>query len=254
MNNLGSYNPVVARPQDGELITLCRILDTLATSAGVEQSPVVNSISTSSGIVTIGTADVSSLAFSTTAATSGSIAVWGSVDGTNYLQTSYVALTTGGTSASFNAATATIGQVNTVGLSSIQFRASSLVGSTTITTVGTTSVSNVMLDNPLPAGTNVIGGTYSTPNVAAGTLVTQASTGYSTTTGTLTAATRKYLLIQNTGTTNTLYVTTDGTTPSATNGFTLAASGGGVVWDGSFVPNGAIKLASTGTNYSILWA
>jgi hypothetical protein len=105
----------------------------------------------------------------------------------------------------------------------------------------------------LPSGTNVIGSTYSTPNIAAGTTITQATSGYSTTSGTLTAATRKYLLIQNTGA-NALYVSTDGTTPTATNGFTLASSGGGVVWEGSFVPNGAITLASTGTNYSILWA
>ena len=112
----------------------------------------------------------------------------------------------------------------------------------------------VNLATSIPSGTNVIGGTYSIPNVAAGTTITQSTSGYSTTSGTLSAATRKYLLIQNTGTTNALYVTTDGTTPSATNGFTLAASGGGVVWEGSFVPNGAITLASTGTNYSILWA
>ena len=228
------------------------------------QTPVVSGGITGTTSVTAGSitayvvnvAGLSSLGFSTTTtATGGTISIYGSVDGINYLPTSYVALSSGNSSGTFNAATQTIGQINTVGLVGIAFKATSVTGgSVIITTVGANGVSNVMLDNPLPAGSNVIGGTYSTPNVAAGTLVTQATSGYSTTSGTLSAATRKYLLIQNTGTTNALYVSTDGTTPSATNGFTLAASGGGVVWEGSFVPNGAITLASTGTNYSILWA
>ena len=97
MNNFGSYNPLVARPQDGELITLCRILDTLALNSGAEQNPVVGSISTGSGTLVVNAADVSTLSFSTTAATSGTITIYGSVDGTNYLQTSYVALASGGT-------------------------------------------------------------------------------------------------------------------------------------------------------------
>ena len=228
------------------------------------QTPVVSGGITGTTSVTAGSitayvvnvAGLSTLSFSTTTtATGGTIGVYGSIDGVNYLATSYVALSTGGSASSFSAATPTIGQINTVGLNYIAFKATSVTGgSVIITTVGANGVSNVMLDNPLPAGSNVIGGTYSTPNVAAGTTITQATSGYSTTSGTLSAATRKYLLIQNTGTTNALYVTTDGSTPSATNGFTLAASGGGVVWEGSFVPNGAITLASTGTNYSILWA
>ena len=237
------------------------MLQAVYTNANTENPPVVSggitgTTTAGSGAYVVNCTDVSTIAFSTTTtATGGTIGVYASVDGVNYLPTSYVALASGGTSSTFNAATKTIGQIDCVGLAYIAFQANTITGgSVTITSVGTTSVSNVMLDNPLPAGTNVIGGTYSTPNVAAGTLITQATSGYSTTTGTLSAATRKYLLIQNTGTTNALYVSTDGTTPSATNGFTLAASGGGVVWEGSFVPNGAITLASTGTNYSILWA
>ena len=94
----------------------------------------------------------------------------------------------------------------------------------------------------------------SIPYSNTGTLLNQGSAGFTTTGGTLAAASRRYLLIQNTGTTNPLYVTTDGTTPSATNGFTLATNGGGIVFDGSFVPSGTITLASTATNFSILWA
>ena len=240
------------------------MLNAIYTNANTEQAPVVSGGVTGTTSVTTGsitayvvnTADISTLGFSTTTtATGGTISIYGSVDGVNYLPTSYAALSSGNSSGTFNAATQTIGQINCVGLVAIAFKANAVTGgSVTITTIGTNSVSNVMLDNALPSGSNVIGGTYSTPNIAAGTLITQATSGYSTTAGTLSAATRKYLLIQNTGTTNALYVTTDGTTPTATNGFTLTASGGGVVWEGSFVPNGAITLASTGTNYSILWA
>jgi len=214
MNNLGSYNPVVARPQDGELITLCRILDTLALNSGSEQPPVVGSISTGSGTLVVNTTDISTLAFSTTAATSGIISISASVDGTNYILTSYTALTSGGTSANFNAATATIGQINTVGLSYVKFTASSLVGSVTITTVGANGVSNVMLDNPLPAGSNAIGylsspsapvyGQYSvTTSAAAIGSSTSLSTG---------------ITLTNTGSTN-IYVGGSGVTTS--NGYVL---------------------------------
>jgi len=210
---------------------------------------------TQSTPLAITTLNYGSLAFSSNAGGAGTITIEATVDGTNWLATSYVALTSGGISSTFNAATRTIGQINTAGLVAIRFRFSTYVsGSVRIDYINSSNVSTVMLDNPLPAGTNVIGGTYSTPNVAAGTLLNQGSTGFATTGGTLAAATRKYLLIQNTGTTNPLYVTTDGTTPSATNGFTLATNGGGIVFDGSFVPNGAIVLASTATNFSILWA
>jgi len=169
------YTPVVANPSQGELITLCRILDTLSTNSSAEQPTVVGSISTGSGSLVVTASDVATLAFSTTAATSGTITIYGSVDGALYLQTTYVALTSGGSASSFNAATATIGQINTVGLAYIKFVASSLVGSISITTVGAIAVSNVMIDNSLPAGSNVIGGvttqtsnTQLVPTVAGG--------------------------------------------------------------------------------------
>jgi hypothetical protein len=90
------------------------------------------------------------------------------------------------------------------------------------------------------------------PASGSGTFVSNATV--STAATILAAATRQYLLIQNVGTTNAMYITTDGSTPTATNGFTLAANGGGIVFDGSFVPSGDIKAFSTSTNYTILWA
>jgi hypothetical protein len=202
----------------------------------------------------INTADYATLAFSVNGGATGSLIIEGSVDGTNWAATNYIALTSGGSSSSFNVAGLTIGQINTAGLSQVRFRSNTISGPVRIDYVISHNGYGVAFDHAIPSGSNVIGGTYSTPNVAAGTLLNQGSTGYTTAGGTLAAATRKYLLIQNTGTTNPLYVSTDGSTPTATNGFTLAANGGGLVFDGSFVPNGAIKLASTATNFSILWA
>jgi len=234
----------------------------IANDAGnpIPISGVVNSDTSGNGSVTASTPYVvstfnnSTLSFSANGGATGTVTIEGTIDGTNWLATSYVSLTSGGISSGFNAATQTIGQINTTGLLSVRFRSNTIVGTVPVYYITSRNVYNVALDHPLPAGANVIGATYSTPSIAAGTLLNQGSTGYTASGGTLAAATRKYLLIQNTGTTNPLYVTTDGSTPTATNGFTLAANGGGIVFDGSFVPNGAVVLASTATNFSILWA
>jgi hypothetical protein len=254
----GGGNVTIVNPVDGSgnvQVDLITSLPTGTNSIGnVNPDTSGNGSVTASTPLAITTVNNSTLGFSANGGATGTVTIEGTVDGTNWLATSYVALASGGVSSSFNAATQTIGQINTSGLLAVRFRSNTIVGTVPIYYITSRNVSNVMLDNPLPAGANVIGATYSTPNVAAGTLLNQGSTGFATTGGTLAAATRKYLLIQNTGTTNPLYVTTDGTTPSATNGFTLATNGGGIVFDGSFVPNGAIVLASTATNFSILWA
>ena len=184
MNNYGSYTPQVARPQDGELITLCRILDTISLNTSSEQAPVVSGAlsgttsATSSPITAyvVNTADISTLAFSSVpstspAPTSGSqITIYGSVDGVKYLQTSYVPLTSGSTASVFAATSQTIGQINTVGVAYIAFAITTAIsaGSVVITTVGANGVSNVMLDNPLPAGSNAIGYLSSPSGFAAG--------------------------------------------------------------------------------------
>jgi len=254
----GGGNVTIVNPVDGSGNVQVDLITSLP--AGTNSIGNVNPDTSGNGSVTastplaVTTVNNSTLGFSANGGATGTVTIEGTVDGTNWLATSYVALASGGVSSSFNAATQTIGQINTSGLLAVRFRSNTIVGTVPIYYIKSRNVSNVMLDNPLPAGANVIGATYSTPNVAAGTLLNQGSTGFATTGGTLAAATRKYLLIQNTGTTNPLYVTTDGTTPSATNGFTLATNGGGIVFDGSFVPNGAIVLASTATNFSILWA
>ena len=218
-------------------------------------------LSASANTYTITTTNYSTLSFQAVKSgtiNAGSITIYGSVDGTTFsVLTTYVSLTTGGASTTFAATNSiTAGQINTVGLKAVQFSGGSTItggGSLLFTVNQSASVSNVMLDNPLPTGTNVIGATYSTPNVASGTFGSAAVTTSGTITG-LGATTRKYLQIQNIGTANPLYITTDGTTATATNGFVLQPNGGSVTWEGSFVPNGAITGFSTTTTCAFLWA
>jgi hypothetical protein len=218
MSGYDFYQPVVANPNDGENITLCKILDTLATAAGQEGTPKTGSIATSTGSYVITCTDYSTIAFSSTAASSGTITIQGSVDGVNFFNTTYVALASGGISANFNAATATMGQINSVGLTSIKFLASNLVGSTTITAIGSIAVSNVMLDNSIPAGSNVIGG-VTLPAASAPVYGQQASTG--TATALPSNALTSGIVLTNIGATNAIWIGGSGLTTS--NGYSLAA-------------------------------
>jgi hypothetical protein len=139
------------------------VQNTAATPAGTNFIGSVNPDSTGSGSVTttvpyvVTTTNSGTLAFQSDAAATGNVTIEASVDGTNYTATTYTALTTGNTSSSFNAATATIGQIDTSGFKNIRFRSNTIVGSVGITYNLSSNVSNVMLDNPLPAGSNVIG-------------------------------------------------------------------------------------------------
>ena len=139
------------------------VQNTAATPAGTNFIGSVNPDSTGSGSVTtsvpfvVTVTNSGTLAFQSDAAATGNVTIEASVDGTNYTATTYTALTTGNTSSSFNAATATIGQIDTSGFKNIRFRSNTIVGTVGITYNLSKNVSNVMLDNPLPAGSNVIG-------------------------------------------------------------------------------------------------
>jgi len=235
-------------------------MQAIYSNAGTEQAPVVSGAitgtsSAGSTAYVVNTADISTLAFSTVPSAvsgiTGTITIYASVDGVNYLATSYAALSTGGTSSTFNAQTKTIGQIDTVGLAYIAFQANAVTGgSVAITTVGTTSVSNVMLDNPLPAGTNVIGvvGTQ-----AANGAITMTNSSVGTSSATLLAAgtATKTLTIQNTSA-NTLYVST--TTPAtALNGIVIGA---GVGYQFPYVPTNALYClgSSASTTYTLWYA
>jgi hypothetical protein len=242
------YNPVVANPNDGENITLCKILDAVSTGSGggvasanaavgpdgvtrvplnlnadgelkvnvdasvdADLSQIENKLDTIIGIGTPQAADVATiktsldngisvnkdtsgsgsvttstpfvinttnfgtLGFQSDAVATGTVTIEASVDGTNYTATTYVALASGNTSANFNAATATIGQIDTAGIRNIRFRSNTIVGTVGITYNLSANVSTFMLDNPLPAGTNVIGGV--TANNAASQVYNYTATG-----------------------------------------------------------------------------
>ena len=137
--------------------------DVAAINTSLNNGISVNKDTTGSGSVTtsvpfvVTTTNFGTLAFQSNTAATGTITIEASVDGTNYTATTYVALTTGNTSTSFNAAIATIGQIDTSGFKNIRFRSNTIVGTVGITYNLSKNVSNVMLDNPLPAGSNVIG-------------------------------------------------------------------------------------------------
>ena len=134
----------------------------------------VNPDTTGSGSVTtstplvVTTTNFGTLAFQSNAVATGNVTIEASVDGTNFTATTYTALTSGNTSSTFSAATATIGQIDTSGFRSIRFRSNTIVGVVGITYNLSKSNSNVMLDNPLPAGSNAIGYLSSPSGFAAG--------------------------------------------------------------------------------------
>jgi hypothetical protein len=158
----GGGNVAITSPVDGS--GNVKVDLQTALPAGTNTIGNVNPDSTGSGSVTpstpfaIATTNFGTLAFQSNNAATGTITIEGSVDGTNYTATTYVALTSGASSSNFNAGTATIGQIDVAGLAYIRFRSNTITGTCGITYNLSRNVSNVMLDNSLPAGSNVIGG------------------------------------------------------------------------------------------------
>jgi hypothetical protein len=230
------------------------VQNTAATPAGTNFIGSVNPDSTGSGSVTTSTPFVvtvtnfGTLAFQSNAVATGTVTIEASVDGTNYTATTYVALTTGNTSSSFNAAVATIGQIDTSGLKNIRFKSNTIVGTVGITYNLSANVSTIMLDNPIPAGTNVIG-VVGTQAANGAITMTASSVGTSSATLLAASAATKTLTIQNTSA-NTLYVST--TTPAtALNGIVIGA---GVGYQFPFVPTNALYcLGSAASTTYTLW-
>ena len=136
---------------------------TVTLGAGTQNIGNVNPDTSGSGSVTtstpfaVTTTNFGTLGFQSNGAGTGTVTIEGTVDGTTWTATTYVSLTTGGSSSNFNAAVATVGQINTSALQAIRFRSNTITGTVGITYNLSRNVSNVMLDNALPAGTNVIG-------------------------------------------------------------------------------------------------
>lgn len=215
-----NFQPIYSNPRDGELITLCKILESVSSSSTASEV-VSGSIDTGSGTLTIDTRAFGTLAFSSTAATSGTVALSASVDGVNFFSTTFVGLSAGNIFSSFNAATTHVGQIDTVALTAVRFTASSLVGSIVISTVGSAAVSNIMLDNPIPAGTNVIGG-VNLPTSATSSITSFTSTSSAQV---LAAnASRKGVVLYNQGAGTCFVLLGTGTTSASANSVGLGAS------------------------------
>ena len=154
----------------------------------------VNPDSTGTGSVTSSTplvvtvTNFGTLAFQSNAVATGNVTIEASVDGTTYTATTYTALTSGNTSSTFNAATATIGQIDLSGFKNIRFRSNTITSGTVgITYNLSKNVSNVMLDNPLPTGTNTIGAVNIASSQTIAVTQATASNLNATITGTVTA-------------------------------------------------------------------
>jgi len=113
-------------------------------------------ISGSGQSVTIATNGQTSVGIQVSGTFSGTILIKGSVDGSSYTPTSAVALSNGAISTTITSSYT--GQANAGGLVSFQLTAITWAsGNASVTLVASVANSTIMLDNPLPIGTNSIG-------------------------------------------------------------------------------------------------
>lgn len=214
------FQPVYSNPRNGQLITLCQILEALK-SGGSSPASSVN-------ILTDGTAVSNSHPLPATL-TGGTVTLAG---GSNNVGSVNVANQTG---------VATLGSGNTP---------------TTAFYLGYSSNGNftgVTNNSPLPisinAGTNTIGSV----NAPSGS-ITMSNSSVGTSSATLLAASSasKMLTIQNTSASNTLYVST--TSPAtSTNGIAIGA---GVGYQFPYIPTNALYClgSAASTTYTIWYA
>lgn len=114
------------------------------------------SIATVGNTVTLATNGQSSVGIQVTGSFTGTILIEGTTDGSTWSPTTAASLSNGTLQStitgSFN------GQSNVAGLSSLRLRATAFsAGTATVTLRGSSGVSTIMLDNPIPTGSNVIG-------------------------------------------------------------------------------------------------
>jgi len=117
------------------------------------------SIASANGTLILSTPNgYGTLTFQTTGGWTGAVTISASMDGVTYYNTTYAAVTSGGLSTTFS--TNTMGQINTSGFNYVKFTTNSGFANGPINFIYSLSytVSNVMLDNALPAGSNTIGG------------------------------------------------------------------------------------------------
>ena len=140
-------------------ITAVSVANPLPVSASVappSDTTQTGSITGSGQSVTFAVNAQSTVGIQASGTFSGTILIKGSVDGSTYTPTTATSLTSGALVTTIT--TAFTGQVNVAGFVSFQLTSVSWTsGTANISLRASTGISNIMLDNPLPVGTNSIG-------------------------------------------------------------------------------------------------
>ena len=141
------------------IITAVSVANPLPVSASItppSDTTQTGSITGSGQSVTFAVNAQSTVGIQASGTFSGTILIKGSVDGSTYTPTTATNLTSGALVTTITSSFT--GQVNVAGFVSFQLTSVSWTsGTANISLRASTGISNVMLDNPLPTGTNAIG-------------------------------------------------------------------------------------------------
>jgi len=160
-NGINTYNPPTVVGLSGVLPSGSNYIGYTNPDLSGGTGVIINA---NTGSYVVNTTNYSTLGFQSvpTNVSAGTINIEGSIDGSTWLATSYVSLTNGASAASYAATSnPTVGQINTSAIKAIRFRANGLTGTTPFQVAfvvnQSSTTSNVMLDNSLPVGYNLIG-------------------------------------------------------------------------------------------------
>lgn len=258
--------PANSRPLPTQYLNTLGVRTNLATEATLQSidtkvSTAVPDLTASGTITTsqsvaIAVNGQSTFSFQVSGTWVGTIVVEGTIDGTNWLSTTYVALASGGIASSFS--TNTIGQGNCTGLTQVRLRGNTLSsGTATVSMRASDGIATFMLDNSIPIGSNVIGKVgidQTTPGTTNGVQVVAAlpagsnQIGSVSTVGTAKSNAPVYNVYSGTNITTSAYVQLVASTTSTTNkvqifdtsgqSMILATGGAGSEVDQVYVPAG----------------
>ena len=175
-------SPDAVRIGDGTNLAAITASNAVKVDASATTQPISNAALNvdiaASGSITgiastqIATSNYGSVSFAVAGTWTGTITVEVSQDNSTWYPTSYVSLASGNTSSTFTANTA--GQINVVGFAYCRLKGATVSSGTAfVNFIASNKVATVMLDNPLPAGSNNIGninnitGTITLPTLAA---------------------------------------------------------------------------------------
>jgi hypothetical protein len=159
-------------------------LDTDVTASGT----ITGSSSLSISCVNRGT-----VAFQVTGTWVGSIVTECTINGTDWISTTYTAIPSGNSASTFSANTG--GQANVAGFNAFRLRAATISsGTASIAYVANGKVANVMLDNPLPTGSNTIGSVTGSAGAALALASNQITGGPQLNSGVITASTQRVVV------------------------------------------------------------